>query len=118
MATHTTEDAEIGNDVQIIRNILFGEQVQLINKHIKTMEENISALKQENHQLRQALEAETKSRQQIVEELTQRMETQFRQTKDENDQEAASIRERHNQDMTRLVSMLASALSAYQNNNA
>jgi hypothetical protein len=52
------------NDVQIIREILFGDQAKQFQARIERLEQAIAALKEENNQLRQALEAEASTRQQ------------------------------------------------------
>jgi chromosome segregation ATPase len=59
-------DINLGNDVQVIREILFGEQLQSIQDHIHNLEDKISNLQKENQKLQAALEAEAKTREQDI----------------------------------------------------
>jgi biopolymer transport protein ExbB/TolQ len=114
MTAKSTLDAELGNDVQVIREILFGKQAQFFHDQIEALKKELASLRQENAQLRRDLEAEAQRRQQAFEELTRRTETQFNETQQGNDRQVEAIREKHNQDMSRLVSALAAALASYQ----
>ena len=121
MGADAARDIVTGNDVQVIREILFGEQSQRIGEHFSKLESLIASLQEENQQLRQALAAEAKARQEdnqarqaAIAELEGCMNERFQQAQQENAQQLEATREKHNLDMSRLVSLLASALAGYQ----
>ena len=79
MSTTNKSGDNLGGDVQIIREILFGEQAKSFQKRIETLEE-------ETRQLRKALADENKARQRdsaaseerlksLIAELTKQLET-------------------------------------------
>lgn len=86
MSTTNKSEASLGGDVQIIREILFGEQA-------KSFQQRIEALEEETRQLRKALADENKARQRdsaaseerfksLIAELTRQLEaTDQSQTK-------------------------------------
>jgi Sec-independent protein translocase protein TatA len=86
MGTTNSAEANLGSDVQIIREILFGEQA-------KSFQQRIEALEEETRQLRKALADESKTRQRdnaaseerlklLIAELTKQLEnTDQSQTK-------------------------------------
>lgn len=114
MGAKTARELVAGDDVQVIREILFGEQSQRIGDHFAKVEALIASLQQENQQLRQALAAEAKARQEAVAELDRCTNERFQQAQLENAQQFEATREKHDLDMSRLVSLLASALAGYQ----
>lgn len=63
MAAEKVHDTNLRDDVQIIRDILFGEQARFFKEHIETLEGAVSALQEETRQLQAALLAESESRQ-------------------------------------------------------
>jgi len=67
MAKETSEG--IDNDVQIIRQILFGEQMKAMQGKIEAMEKEIGSLKRETSRLQKELQAEQESRHQEYQSL-------------------------------------------------
>ena len=63
MTAAKTREVSLNDDVQVIREILFGEQVKLFKERIEALEEAVAGLQQENNQLREALNAEAEARQ-------------------------------------------------------
>jgi hypothetical protein len=64
MAAEKSPDPNLSDDVQIIRDILFGEQARFFKEHIETLEGAVSTLQEETRQLRAALQSETEAREQ------------------------------------------------------
>jgi hypothetical protein len=62
MTIPAAEDFTLSNDVQTIREILFGQQSKNFQQQFRTLEEAIAALRQENQDLRSALEEERQAR--------------------------------------------------------
>jgi Skp family chaperone for outer membrane proteins len=114
MGENAARELVTGNDVQVIREILFGEQSQKISEHFSKLEAMIAALQQENQQLRKELETEAKARQDALAELNSKINERLEQVQLANSQEFETTRKKHDQDMNRLVSLLASALADYQ----
>ena len=63
MSTTNSSGSDLGSDVQIIREILFGDQAKYFQQRIEALETETSSLKEENRQLRKALADESKARQ-------------------------------------------------------
>lgn len=63
MTAAKVREVNLNDDVQVIREILFGEQVKLFKERIEALEEAVASLQQENNQLREALSAEAQARQ-------------------------------------------------------
>ncbi len=57
------------NDVDNIRNILFGEQIRQVTNQFDQVERSINSLRTENQNLRQALEMEVSKREQEIKKL-------------------------------------------------
>ncbi len=62
MTTKASEELTLGSDVQIIREILFGQQSKQFQDRIVALEEAVAALRQENASLRADLAAEQQAR--------------------------------------------------------
>lgn len=60
---------EKSNDVDNIRNILFGEQIRQVTNQFDLVEKSINSLRIENQNLRQALEMEVSKREQEIKKL-------------------------------------------------
>lgn len=75
------------SDVENIRKILFGDQVNQIEERFNQNETAIAQLRSENRNLRQALEAELTQRESSVQELQQRI-TALQNALDEKIQDA------------------------------
>ncbi len=56
MTTKSAEDINLGSDVQVIREILFGQQAKQFQERIAALEQALAALRDENRQLHEALE--------------------------------------------------------------
>ena len=69
-----TDSISHASEVDNIRAILFGDQIKQIETRFEALEKAISNLRNENHNLRQALEAEVtlreRSHQQLVDSIT------------------------------------------------
>lgn len=63
MGTTNSQDADLKTDVQIIREILFGDQSKNFQQRIESLDVEISSLKEEIRQLRKALADAQKKRQ-------------------------------------------------------
>ena len=63
MTAAKVREVNLNDDVQVIREILFGEQAKLFKDRIEALEQAVAALQQENNQLREALSAEAEARQ-------------------------------------------------------
>jgi len=57
------------NEVDNIRNILFGEQIRQVTNQFDLVEKSINSLRIENQNLRQALEMEVSKREQDIRKL-------------------------------------------------
>jgi uncharacterized membrane protein YkoI len=57
------------NEVDNIRNILFGEQIRQVTTQFDLVEKSINSLRLENQNLRQALEMEVSKREQEIKKL-------------------------------------------------
>ncbi len=68
MTTKASEELTLGSDVQIIREILFGQQSKQFQERIAALEEAVDALRQENARLRADLSAELASERQARED--------------------------------------------------
>jgi len=121
MSTTNKSEANLGGDVQIIREILFGEQA-------KFFQQRIEALEEETRQLRKALADENKARQRdsaaseerlksLIAELTKQLEvTDQNQTKALGDLHSSNEATRSSdlkQENELLVSLMA-ALETFQ----
>ncbi len=62
MTTKASEELTLGSDVQIIREILFGQQAKQFQDRIAALEEAVAALRQENLRLRNDLNVERQAR--------------------------------------------------------
>lgn len=74
MAANKTSELSLTDDVQVIREILFGEQAKLFKERITSLEESISALKKENERLHKALANEIEAREKATLERVQALE--------------------------------------------
>jgi hypothetical protein len=121
MSTANPSEANLGSDVQIIRDILFGEQA-------KTFQQRIEALEEETRQLRKALADESKARQRdsaaseerlklLIAELTKQLEnTDQGQTKalDELRSNSEAARSSDLKRQNELVVSLMAALESFK----
>lgn len=55
-------DVSLNDDVNVIRDILFGDQLKNIQQRIKQLESALLSVQEENHKLRQLIDAETENR--------------------------------------------------------
>jgi chromosome segregation ATPase len=85
-------EVNLGNDVQTIRNILFGEHLESIQQHIDTLDQQVAELRKENEALRKALEAEIERRFQVLNGRADQLNGAFEQSK--NEQAAADQKTR------------------------
>lgn len=93
------------NEVDNIRNILFGDQINQMEERFAQLERSIVQLRTENRNLREALEAE----------VTQR-ENAFL-TAQETIHELDKIRTDHQTDQNELVNEVKQAIEKYQAKN-
>lgn len=63
-------DPDNKNEVENIRNILFGEQINQTEERFRQIENSINSLRLENSKLREALEAELTQREKNENELS------------------------------------------------
>lgn len=63
------------NEVDNIRNILFGEQIRQVTTQFDLVEKSINSLRLENQNLRQALEMEVSKREQEIKKLEDFIQT-------------------------------------------
>jgi hypothetical protein len=100
--TQAMEDLSLSNDVQTIREILFGQQSKNFQQQIQSLEEAIAALHQENQLLRDALQAERQARETEhragIETLQQNLENKLN--------EESKARSGSDQDLQRSLSEL------------
>jgi hypothetical protein len=73
MGVTSASDVDLKTDVQVIREILFGEQSKLFQQRIETLENEAAGLKEEIRQLRAALADEMKDRQRESESGEERL---------------------------------------------
>jgi hypothetical protein len=73
MTTNPIEDLALGDDVQIIREILFGQQAKQMQERIKKLEEAVTTLQGENAQLNDELRKERQQREDEQHELSQQL---------------------------------------------
>lgn len=66
-------DPDNKNEVENIRNILFGEQINQTEERFRQIENSINSLRLENSKLREALEAELTQREKNENELSTHM---------------------------------------------
>jgi hypothetical protein len=82
MTTKASEALDLGNDVQIIREILFGQQSKQFQERIIALEEAVVSLRAENARLREDLGLEQQARasehRSGSEELSRRIEEETR----------------------------------------
>jgi septal ring factor EnvC (AmiA/AmiB activator) len=71
MSEKTKPQINLSNDVQVIRNILFGEHLERIQKQLESLEKELAAARKENKALWKELKAENE---QHFEELGTRLE--------------------------------------------
>lgn len=120
MKEKTTPELGLGNDVQVIRDILLGEHVERFQNQIEALEKEISGLKRDNKALRKELEGETQKRFQLLnsqmEEQKDVQETSaraMRQGLDARIQELEKRLQVYEERHANLVTALASALIEY-----
>jgi len=63
------------NSIDNIRNILFGDQVAQIEERFNLLDQVINSLRNENRNLRQALESELTMREQAIKDLQNKINT-------------------------------------------
>lgn len=102
-------DGDLENDVQTIRQILFGEQLHSIKVQIDSLGEAIAALQNETRLLRQALETEEKTRHKESNTLEMKLENTKVLVLQQLSDEFATHLKLHEE----LVTSLASALLKY-----
>ena len=112
--------SSIGKDVQVIREILFGEQMSLIMEKLDTLKAEITALQEKTTRLEQMLEKEQGERRtesaalaqnqaQALDERTQEHRSEFAAVRDEIQSLVAVQRNLHEN----MVNALAGALQNY-----
>ena len=79
MSNETAQDVDLSSEVQVIRNILFGEQIENFQKRIDALEKLVSTLQKENKILRKSLETETEEKFQAL--ITRIDQMEMEQTK-------------------------------------
>jgi len=67
MSPTKSSETELSDDVQIIREILFGDQAKNFQKRIEALEAKTSSLTEENRRLRKSLTDESEARQHALE---------------------------------------------------
>lgn len=85
MNEKTKPQANLSNDVQVIRNILFGEQLEKIQQKLDALDKELSALRKENKALWNELKTESDQR---FQELAVRLE----QAKNEQGESSRTLR--------------------------
>ena len=118
MNEKTKPEVNLTNDVQVIRNILFGEQLQRIQDQLEALEKDLAAARKESKALWKELKAETE---QHFEELNARLEQSNNAQGDANealrkdfDDQLKEISKRllsHEEQQGGLLSSLAEALT-------
>jgi predicted nuclease with TOPRIM domain len=86
MSEKSNPDASLHNDVQVIRNILFGEHLDKIQKQMDVLEKELAALRKENKALWNEVKNASEQR---FQELTARLE----QSKNEQGQLEKALRQ-------------------------
>jgi chromosome segregation ATPase len=94
------------NDVDNIRKILFGDQIAQMEERFGQLENSIAQLRNENRNLRQALEAELTEREKAVQELKNLL--------DAAQQEWTKKRGENHSSQAELMTALNKALDVYK----
>ena len=102
-------NSELGNDVQTIRQILFGEQLHSIQAQIEALGDTIAALQNETRLLREDLETEGKTRHKESNTLEAKLERTKEQILKKISDELTAHQNLHES----LITSLASALLKY-----
>lgn len=117
-------EANLSNDVQVIRNILLGEHLEKFQKQVDALEKELNALRKENKALLKELEAAHESR---FQDLISRLE----QVKNEQGESSTVLRKDFDLQIKEvskrllayedkqggLIASLASALLQYKDNS-
>jgi septal ring factor EnvC (AmiA/AmiB activator) len=111
-------ESSLGNDVQVIRNILLGEHLDKFQKQVDALEKEVGVLKKENKALLKELETGNEKRfQELIARLEELSAKQDRFDKD-FDSELQKIRTRlsaYEDNQGGLIASLANALLEYKN---
>ena len=111
MSDQTTPDANIINDVQVIRNILLGEYLEKFQKRIEVLEKEINDLQKENRSLRKMLEVENENHTQALVTHSGHFETTLVQIKNQQIDYIKSLRK----DFDSKYSEFSKRLSVHEN---
>ena len=124
MANSDTNKDSTGNEVDNIRKILFGDQVNQIDEQIKRIDAAISQLQAENRNLRQALEMEVDAREKDIHAQKQALDLEstarekaFKSLKESLESAIAGLNEIWSQNYTNqtgLVDGLQNALDIFK----
>jgi hypothetical protein len=106
MEKENSNENKPANEVDNIRKILFGDQINQTEERFSQVERSIAQLRTENRNLRQALEAELTQREQAVQGLKNLLESALR--------ERDEMRGENLSDQTELVTLLQTALEQYK----
>jgi uncharacterized protein YaaN involved in tellurite resistance len=106
MSKDETNPTKPVNEVDSIRKLLFGDQVAQMEERFVSIEKSLTQLRTENRNLRQALEAELTTREQVVEELKNFILASLK--------ERDEARDAHLLTQTDLVNALMQALGQYK----
>jgi ABC-type transporter Mla subunit MlaD len=114
MTENDTPEMKLNDDVQVIRNILFGEHLKNLQDRIATLEQSVRELKEENHQFRQLMQAESNERKRadkkaeenlaglkstLVEQITsieEKTNDQFRILRQDHQEEIKNLNQKQN----------------------
>lgn len=128
MSDQSTSEANINNDVQVIRNILLGEHIDNFQRRIEALEKEINSLQKENKVLRKLVETEKEKYSQALTARSGQLESTLMQIKDQQTEMIESLRKDfdsttkefgkrlsvHENQQGGLIASLADALLSYQ----
>lgn len=139
MAEKKATEIKLSDDVQVIRNILFGEHLNDMQNRIAALEQAVHKLEEENQELRKLIQAESGQRKQAVKQIDKkmgevkttllgeitssedRMNAHINQIRKDQNTQSEQFRgdlDIHSNKLSNLISTLASALVEYQHDNS
>ncbi len=114
MSDQNSPNAELRKDVDTIREILFGENLQIFEKRIRSLEDTVAGLQAENSKLRETLAADAEAHEQLLRrlgEVQDQVQHELGALQSELHSQAKADRESHQKAVNKLNDALSGELS-------